>query len=57
VYVLTVIQGFVLCLAGVAAGLALIGIFEVVSFSASQRMRELAIRVALGARIGRGLQP
>jgi putative ABC transport system permease protein len=40
-------------IAGVALAIAGVGLFGVVSYSASQRSRELAIRVALGASRGR----
>jgi predicted permease len=49
-FVLGVIKRVVLTFAAVAIVLALVGIYGVVSFAARQRLRELAIRVALGAR-------
>jgi ABC-type antimicrobial peptide transport system permease subunit len=49
-FVLGVIKRVVLSFAAVVVALAMVGIYGVVSFSARQRLRELAIRTALGAR-------
>jgi len=44
------ISGMVACLGAIALLLAMVGVFGLASFTVSQRSRELAIRVSLGAR-------
>ena len=59
------IEGLVVALGVTATGLAVMGVFGVVSFAASRREHELGIRIALGARshdiyatvIGEGIRP
>ena len=59
------IEGLVVALGVTATGLAVMGVFGVVSFAASRREHELGIRIALGARsrdiyatvIGEGVRP
>jgi hypothetical protein len=59
------IEGLVVALGVTATGLAVMGVFGVVSFAASRREHELGVRIALGARsrdifatvIGVGIRP